>query len=723
MTKHYTTCKVGACEPFCGLEVTVEEGRVANVKPDKQHPISQGYVCIKGMQLPAIQNDPDRLLHPLRRSESGMEQISWETAVSEIGRQLRQIRDKYGPTAIATYWGNACDSTAITLTNSFCSAFGSPNSFNVLSLEYTDRGAVAGRVLGNENLILQPDADNASFALLLGTNPVVTQGMTLLQRRPHIQADLRSISRRAGRVVVVDPRYTETAKIADQHVAIRPGTDLFLLIAMIRHILDNNLYDQAFVNRYTTGLETWQQLSHQLTLAQATQITSIPASVIQELAEAFAAADGAFVTTRVGVQTSHNTSLTEWAVLTLNAITGNIDRPGGVYFNPGAVNIPTFIERFTKRKNPAPSRIGNYPQIFGGPPASVFADDVLSDDPGRIRALIVVGGNPVISFPNTQKMEEALGRLDLLVSIDLYVSDTGAFAHYNLPAATNLEKNGYHFLTSNFEPYPFAEWRPKVVEPRGESRPEWDIFRDLSRAAKVPFMNEPPVDWLDRFLGWFGSGFTPEMLYQFLLLGKTSLRRLRRARGGLKFGDIEWGNFLKEGLYTADKRIHLAPDDFADALPDVLQSPPLPTAEFPLLLISGGRRLASFNSWTHNIPALMEKLKGNWATLNPTDAERLDIETGDRIRVFSRTGSIEIKAIISPEIREGVVMIHQFWGHNYESGMRTSRQYPGVNVNFLHDDRLLDRFSGMPVFNGTPCRVELVQATPKGKESAVAAMG
>jgi len=679
------------------------------VRPDRRHPITAGYGCIKGMHVADYQNDPDRLLHPIRRGASGWERISWEVAIAEIGHKLRAIRDAHGPSSIATYWGNASDSTTISAANAFCGAFGSPNSFNVLSLEYTDRGIVADRMLGNENLVLQPDAARARLALLLGTNPLVTNGMTLLQRRPRIAADIKAIQRNGGRVVVVDPRRTETAKVSDELVAIRPGTDLFLLVGMIRRIVDTKTYDAAFVEKHTMGFRDWCRVLAAVDLDRVAAITDVPRGTIERLADEFAAAGGAFATTRVGVQSSHNTTLTEWAVQTLNAITGNIDRPGGVYFNPGFFDVPALIARFTKRRNPAPSRIGNYPQVFGGPPAPVFADDVLSDDPQRIRALVVVAGNPVITFPHTAKVEAALRRLDLLVCIDLYQSDTATFGHYTLPAATFYEKGGMHFLTSTFEPFPFVEWKPKVVEPRGEARGEWRIFKDLSRAAGVPFLNDPILDRVSRLMELVGIDFSEDWLYRFLLLGKMSLRRLQRTPGGVKSANIHWGRFLERGLRTDDGRIHLAPAEFVAALPAVLSNPVAVTEEHPMLLISGARRLAGYNSWTHNIPDLMEKMKGNWATLSPVDAERLGIQTGDRVRVTSRVGSIEIGAVVSPDIRDGVIAIHQFWGHTYESGMRTSRRYPGVNVNVLHDDRVRDRFCGMPIYNGTPCRVELVE--------------
>jgi len=703
-----TTCKIGACEPFCGLEVDVHNGRMVAVRPDETHPISKGYACIKGMRVLDYQNDPDRLLHPVRRDGNGWKKVSWSTATYEIGAKLRALCDEYGPGSIATYWGNACDSNVIALTNNFCSAFGSPNSFNVLSLEYTDRGAVAEAMLGNENYILQPDAGNARYALLLGTNPIVTQGMTLLQRRPRIRSDFQSIQKRGGRVVVVDPRRTETVAVADEHIAIRPGTDLFFLLGVISAIVNESAVDGRFVEAYTAGIEWWETFARGYDFARAERLTGISQSTMLRIAEEFAAADGAFATTRVGVQTSPNSTLTEWAVQVLNAITGNVDRPGGVYFNPGAIDVPELIKKFTKRKNPAPSRVGGYPQIFGGPPAPVLADDVLSDDPDRIRALIVVGGNPVITFPNTKKMEKALERLDLLVSIDLYLSDTGTFADYNLPAATIYEKGALHFLTSTFEPYPYVEWKPKLVEPRGEARSEWDIFRDLSRAAKVRFLNNPPVHALDRLLGMFGSALTQEHFATYLLLGKTSLGRLKRTAGGMKLGDIEWGRFLRTRLETNNKKIALAPEEFTEAVPDAFAEVPRVGTELPLVLISGGRRAAAYNSWTHNIPKLMDKLKGNFATLSSVDAKSLGISNGDRVRVVSASGSLEIEAFASPDIRPGVVMIHQFWGHTYESGMKTSRKHPGVNVNLLHDDQVRDRFTGMPVYNGTPCRVEKV---------------
>lgn len=705
-----TTCKIGACEPFCGIELDVEDGVIVAVRPDRAHPISQGYACIKGMHVPDYVNDPERLLHPMRREGSEWTRVPWSAAIAEIGTRLRAIRSMHGPRAIATYWGNAADSVGITLANTFCHAFGSPNSFNVLSLEYTDRGAVAARVLGNENLILQPDAAHSRFALLLGTNPVVTQGMTLLQRQPNVGAALRGIRKRGGRVVVVDPRRTETARIADEHLPIRPGTDLFLLVAMIRRILESGRYDREFIGCHADGIDAWRMLVERLELDRAASVTGIERERIERIADAFAEAESGFVTTRVGVQTGPNTTLTEWAVLTLNAITGNVDRPGGVYWNPGAFDVPRLIDRMSRRRNPAPARIGGYPQIFGGPPCATFAEDVLSDAPDRIRALVVVAGNPVISFPATSRIEAALRRLELLVCIDIYPSDTCSFAHYALPAATLFEKGGIHFLTSNFEPRPFVEWKPSVVSARGEARSEWRIFKDLSRAARVAFLNDPWIDRIARVVERLGGDFDESWLYRFLLRTGPglSLRELQKASSGRVLGEIRFGEWLERGLATPSGRMQLAPTDLVTALPEALAVPPLPDGDWPLILISGARRQASFNSWTHHIAALTERLRGNWVTLHPDDADRFGVRDGEKVRIVSPAGAIEIEARLSGDIRPGAIAIHQFWGHVYPVGTSTSRRFPGVNVNHLHADDVRDRFSGMPVFNGTRCRLERI---------------
>jgi len=704
--KYRTTCKIGACEPFCGIEVTVEDGKMTNVAPDRAHPVTKGHFCIKGQHLIDYQYDPDRLLKPEKRTGNEWATVDWDQAYREIGAKLRHIRETHGPTSIATYWGNAADSMAITLTNSFCHAMGSPNSFNVLSLEYTDRGEVAKEMLGNEHFILQPDAANATFALLIGTNPLVTQGMTLLQRRPRIAADFRAIKANGGQICVVDPRITETSRVADNHLRPVPGTDLFLLLGMLKHIVAEHLYQAEFIDRYCQGWPEWLSVIESVDIDEMAEICQIKRQDIEEVAERFAKAEAAFATTRVGVQTGWNSTITEWMVMSLNIVTGNMDRKGGVYFNPGAIDVPKLIKKMTHHANRSPSRIGGYPQIFGGPPAATFAEDVLSDDPGRIRALVVVAGNPVISFPDTKKIEAALERLDLLVCVDIYRSDTGAFADYNLPAATAFEKDSMHFLTSNFEPYPYVEWKTRLVEPTGDVKSEWEIFMALSKHSGARILNHPWVDRLAKAAGYLGVTLTENLLYRYLLWGKTGFNALRKRPGGRKLGGIPWGRFLGRGLETSDRRIHLAPPRFVETIGKARANPIRIDTQYPFMLISGARRLASYNSWTHNQKPLMKRLNGNWLTMHPDDGKRLGLCEGQRVRVITKTGDLTIGTVLSETMRRGVVSIHQHWGHHYNSGGKTARATPGVNVNLLHGEKDRDPLTGVPVFNGRPCRIE-----------------
>jgi anaerobic selenocysteine-containing dehydrogenase len=703
-----TTCKVGACEPYCGIEADVVDGRIVDVRGDKLHPVSKGYLCVKGHHILEYQNDPDRLLHPLRRTSSGWERTDWSTATNEIGRQLRAIADQHGPDSVATYWGNAADSANIVLALTTAGAFGSRNAYNVLSLEFTDRGASAARVYGDEGLMLQPDADHTHHALLLGTNPAATQGMALLQRRPRIRGDLRSIQRRNGTVTVVDPRRTETAELADHHLAIRPGTDLHLVVAMICHILEAGLHDREFCDLHTSGLDRWLGLIPASGIDDAAGICELPASAIRAEAERFAIAPSAFATTRVGVQTGPNTTLTEWAVTVLNAITGNIDRPGGMIFHGGATQPAKYLLAGLLRNNFSPSRIGNYPHIFGGLPATVMADDILSNDPGRIRALIVFAGNPVISFPDTAKMEAALARLDLLVCFDIYHSDTATFGHWSLPAATQFEKSSIHFMVDKYEPSRRIEWRPQVVPPAGEARPEWEAMQDIMAAADAPFLNNPDIHARVLEAQAKGSHYPETAMYEGVLPDGVTLEDVMTRPGGIELDPAEPGEFFTQHVKHPDRRLRLAPDDLAQALPDALRAPDPTSKDFPLLLISGFRRLRSFNSWTHNMPSLTDRLEEPTAHLHPQTAAHHAIADGDRIQLTTTQASVTLSATVTDRVRPGVVAVPQLWGHNYDSGQTHARLRPGVNINRVHttDDR--DQFTGMPIFNGRPCRVHRV---------------
>ncbi len=705
LTTIRTTCKIGACEPFCGIEVDVVGGRMTAVRGDKAHPVSKGYLCIKGRNLLEYQYDPDRLLSPLRRTSNGHEKTDWATATTAIGQRLRSLADEHGPDSIATYWGNAADSASIILALTTAGAFGSRNAFNVLSLEFTDRGAVASRLYGDEGVMLMPDTDQTHHALLLGTNPVVTQGMALLQRRPRIGGDLRDIRKRGGFLTVVDPRATQTTALADKHLAIRPGTDLFFLLAMIQHILRNGSADRVWCEAHVSGLEAWDEIAAMIEIDQMSEICDLPVDEIIAEAERFAAAPSAFATTRVGVQTSPNTTLTEWAVATLNAITGNVDRPGGMVFHGGATVPAKYLLESIVRGNFNPSRLGAFEHIFAGLPATVLADDILSDAPDRIRALVVFAGTPVISFPDTEKMEAALERLELLVCLDLYLSDTATFADWVLPATTQYEKSSMHFMVDKYEPTRRIEWKPQVVEPSGDARPEWQILQDICIAAEVPFLNNPKIHEEVLKCRENGTAYPERAMYEAVLPDGITLDEVIATPGGVELPPLADANFFTTQIKTLDQKIQLAPADLVDGLAEALEAGPFRDEQHPLKLISGYRKLRSYNTWTKNMPSLAAGLEIPSATLHPDLAAAHGIEEGDPVAVTTALGTITLAAKLDPGIRADTVAIPQFWGHTYDSGQKHASKRPGVNVNRLHttDDR--DRFTGMPIYNGRPCSI------------------
>lgn len=474
---------------------------------------------------------------------------------------------------------------------------------------------------------------------------------------------------------------------------------------MIQHILRTGSADRAWCEEHVTGLEAWDEIAAGIDLAQMSEVCDLPADEIVAEAERFAAAPSAFATTRVGVQTSPNTTLTEWAVATLNVITGNIDRPGGMIFHGGATQPAKYLLESIARGNFNPSRLGNYPHIFAGLPATVLADDILSDDPDRIRALIVFAGNPLISFPDTKKMEAALERLELLVCLDLYVSDTATFADWTLPATTQYEKSSMHFMVDKYDPSRRIEWKPQVVEPTGECRPEWQILQDICIAAGVPFLNNPKLHAEVLACRENGTLYPERAMYEAVLPDGISLDDVISTPGGLELPGPEPAEFFAEQIKTLDRKIQLAPEDLVDGLRDALAAGPFEDERFPLKLISGYRKLRSYNTWAKNMPSLSDGLEVPSVTLHSDLADRYDLQEGDDVEVSTALGTITLAAKIDSGIRPDTVAIPQFWGHDYGGGQTHAAKRPGVNVNRLHTTSDRDRFTGMPIYNGRPCAI------------------
>ncbi|MDQ4041320.1 MAG: molybdopterin-dependent oxidoreductase, partial [Actinomycetota bacterium] len=509
-----TFCRI--CEAHCGMVATVEDGAVTQLRPDREHPLSSGYACPKGIAMRDVQNDPDRVVHPLKRRAGGdgFERVSWEDALTDIGARLRAVRDRHGGEAIGWYMGNpgAFSYSHPLWVKGFLDALGSRHYYTASSQDVANRFAASALLYGCSALLPIPDLQRTDFLLVVGANPLVSHGSVLTA--PRIKDQLHAIVNRGGRVVVVDPRRSETAR-AFEHVAVRPDTDAWLLLSLLNVI-------------FAEGLEDWRALVHQsagygwLREAAAAhppeateERTGVPAETVRALARDLAAAPSAAVYGRTGSCLGRFGTLVAFLLDSLNLVTGNLDAPGGWVFGRPAIALDEIAERaglatYGKWR----SRVGNFPEVLGAAPASLMHREIREPGSGQLRALFVSAGNPVLSVPDGAALEAALGELDLFVSLDLYVTETNRHADYVLPATTFLEREDLPIAFLGLYTTPFVQWTERVVEPRGEARDEWEVVTALGDALGVSPLPTPQLRRLGRRLGKL---VTPRRLVDLLL--------------------------------------------------------------------------------------------------------------------------------------------------------------------------------------------------------------
>jgi anaerobic selenocysteine-containing dehydrogenase len=684
MTVKYTYC--GICLAACGMEVEVENNQILSLRGDSRHPLTRGFLCEKGAACRDMTTDPLRILHPYKREGSDWRRITWDEASGEIARRLGAIISEYGPRSVGMYFGagTATSSVKPVVAGGFLEELGSDRMYNVLTLEFTNRHLVLEAMYGHQSMATQPDLERTRCLLLFGSNPLVSLD------HPGIVSSLKAFEKRGAKLIVVDPRKTETARLADIHVDVIPGTDLFMLLAMYSHIFENDLHDRQFLREHCVNHEALRDLEKP-TPEAAERICGVPAGTIRQIAEEFAKAESACAVAKLGIHTSRNGTLTYWLVEALNAVTGNVDRPGGLIFNPGAIDLTKVTDPPEERKAHQ-SKIGEYPHIMGAYPASVLAREMMMDGPDRIRALIVEGGDPSLSFPNAARFDEAAEKLDLLVTIDFYMNETSQKADYVLPAANFLEKDDVYLTFPDHFPYPFVQWSHKVVDPPGEAKAEWEILGDLSRRMK----NEPRTE----------DSFEPKRTFGMMLpaLGKIDFQELLDSPHGLALDDMEFGAALAR-IATPSAKVDVAPTDFAAALQRV--GPPQKSPEeFPLLLLTGERTPHTKTTNFRSAKRLLARQSGTFLRISREDATALSIADGDLVEVSTRSGLVEVPAKVTTDIRPGVVSMPHGWGRKlFHPEVPTNVERQGVSDNALTDDVELDAFTGMPIYNSLPCSV------------------
>jgi anaerobic selenocysteine-containing dehydrogenase len=709
-----TFCRI--CEAHCGMVATVEDGRVVQLRPDPDHPLSSGYACPKGIAMTDVQNDPDRVLHPLRKNAAGeFERVGWDEALADIGTRLRAVREQHGPTSIGWYMGNpGAFSYSHTLwAKGFLDGLGSPHYYTAGSQDVNNRFAASAMLYGSPLVVPIPDLARTSFLLMLGANPMVSHGSVLTA--PRIRDQLRAITARGGRVVVLDPRRTETAR-QFEHVPVRPDSDAWLLLSMLHVLFEEGLADRRFLAGWTRDAAALERAASPHTPESTEERTGAPAADVRRLARDFAAADGAAAYGRTGSCLGRHGTVVAFLLDALNAATGNLDRPGGSVFGRPAIEIEDVgdlsgLASYGRTR----SRVGGFPDVIGNMPASLIPQEIETPGEGQLRALFVSAGNPVLSVPDGDAMERALGKLDLMVSLDFYVNETNRHADYVLPTTTFLERDDTPVAFLGFYTKPFVQHSDAVVPPAGESREEWEIVEDVARRIGVTPVSTPAL----RALARLGLRVSPQRVLDLLLRtgadgdwfglrrGGLSLAKLRRHPHGIVLSEHIATGVLRRKLRHRDHRVHLMPDAIAAEL-RAMGEEPATDPRYPVRLI-GMRELRSHNSWMHNSPLLMRGGRTHAARVHPDDAARYGLEDGGLVCVSSKSGAIELQVKVTDEMTPGTVAVPHGWGHR--GGWRLANDAGGANVNALASGAPedLERLAGMAFLNGIPVRLEPVE--------------
>ncbi len=696
---------------MCGIVIETHEGRIEKIRGDENDPLSRGHICPKAVALQDLHDDPDWLRRPLRRRGSDFEEISWDDAIDETAARLHEIQRSHGRSAVAMYQGNPVvhNHGALIFGQLFARTLGSHSNFSATSVDQLPQMLAGFLMYGHQLLMPVPDIDRTQHFLILGANPLASNGS--LMTAPGIRKRLVDLRARGGRVVLVDPRRTETAAYADLHLAIRPESDALFLLAIIHTLFEEGLSRPGRLAEFTDGIDDLAGAARDFSPEVVAESVGVGAVAIRQEARDFANAPSAVCYGRVGISTQSFGGLASWLMNALNVITGNLDRAGGFMFTKPAIDIVALSARagmkgrFAKYR----SRVRGAPDFGGEWPVATLSEEIETTGKGQIKALVTLGGNPVLSTPNGGRLERALRGLDFMVSVDPYVNETSRLANLILPSASPLTRDHYDLVFHALAVRNTAKFSPPLfAKPVGE-RHDWEILLGLTEGLvrarggdsvagrvtrKIMGRLGPRgvVGQLLRF-GPYGSGLNP-------LRRGVSLKQLDLEVSGVDLGPLL--PCLPGRLYTAPKRINIAPRAFVEDLPRLQAWMRDGGARRDKLTLIGRRELRSNNSWMHNAPRLMKGRDRCTLLMHPDDAASRAIADGQPVQIRSRAGEVRVAVEITDAIRPGVVSLPHGFGHDRE-GVRlyVARKNGGASFNDLADDLRVDSLCGTAAFSGT----------------------
>lgn len=713
-----TFCRI--CEALCGLSLTVEQGEVTHIDPDEAHVATSGFACIKGLKQHKMYRSPDRLHAPQKRTGSRWDEIPWSRALAEIGARVKKIRDDHGPDAIAMYVGTAAGFSALhpVFAQGFMTGLGSKSMYSSATQDCANKFAVAREMYGFPFTQPFPDVDHTRCLIMVGANPAVSKWSFL--QVPNPVKHLKAIEERGASLFIVDPRRTESAKAAGQHVPIRPGTDVFFYLSLLREIVREGCVDRSRVDRFMTGLDEVIAIAEPWTPERTAEVTRIPPETLRAMAHAFTRGTregGAAIYCSTGVNMGPMGSLAFWIQEVINAISGNLDRRGGTLVGRGIIDFAAFGKKTGALLRRDRSRIGGFPSVNDAFPGGVLADEIVTPGKGQVRALFVTGGNPLITMANAGKLKQAFASLDLLVTVDLFKNETGSIAHYILPATSPLERADLPFLFPlmlGMQKKPYLQATRAVAGRPGEVRDEPSIYLDLARASGAPIFGSKIAQLAfeamraghRRITKDDQAGLPEELLLSMLLRASRapSFGSLLKHEHGVLRDDHRADDFLGKRVVTDDGRVHLAPPVLAAEAKRTLE--PAFTeermAQRTLKLITK-RAIATHNSWTHNLDELVAGDKGtNHLYMRPDDAKPLGLGEGSFADVSTAVATVRLPVKLTNDLAPGVVAMPHGWGHQHADGLSVAKKTRGVNVNLLANDGpdRIERVAGMAHLTG-----------------------
>ncbi|WP_396589251.1 molybdopterin-dependent oxidoreductase [Bermanella sp. R86510] len=699
---HYRTCNL--CEAMCGIKIEHQGSQIISIKGDKQDPFSQGHICPKAVALQDLYDDPERLTQPLEKTHNGWQRITWRQAFDKVAEGIHNVQAQHGNDALGVYLGNPnVHNLGGMLTIKFLlTALNTHNRFSATSVDQLPHHIVSHHLFGHQLRIPVPDINRCQHMVILGANPLASNGS--IMSVAGVKDKLKTIQANGGKVVVIDPRKSETAQLANQHVFIKPGTDAVLLLCMLREIIEsNNVKPSQALSLIDEDVESFLPLLKPYTLEMASKYCQIEEGCIRQLIDDFIHAENAVMYGRMGVSVQEFGLLSQYCIMLINLLTGRLDEKGGMMFpTPAADVVKNSGPGYVAKRH---SRVKKLPDFNGEFPVATLADEILTPGQGQIKAMLTVAGNPVLSTPNGSRLDTAFESLDFMVAIDYYLNETTRHADIILPPVSPLERDHYDLSFHNLAVHNSAKYSQPFIKKNKKQKHDWQIYLALHKRLKKDASKK------DKLMRRLTSLLGPQFLLNAMLkrgpYGLT-LKKLKKNPHGLDLGPLVSG--LPKVIKHKDKKIHLHSNFYfkdLDRLNKKIESITAHQLYGPnQALLIGRRDVRTNNSWMHNVQRLVKGKNRCTLLMHPEQADRLGFQSGEEVKVLSRVGEVLIELELSDQIMPNVVSIPHGWGHNRTGMQQTiAEEHAGVSVNDLTDELLLDELCGNAAVNGVPVTI------------------